>query len=104
MGFSKPANPAVTATLQGPSIAPLLANPMHPGFPSGHACASAASAAVLGYLFPMEGQSLADQATDAGISTFYAGIHTMFDVQQGFSLGSAAGSLVIDHARADGSQ
>ena len=91
-------------SMADPSITPLFANPSHPGFPSGHACASGASAAVLAYLFPAEGQTLADQATDAGLSTFYAGIHTMFDVQQGLALGSATGRLVIDYARADGSQ
>lgn len=90
-------------SMADPSITPLFANPTHPGFPSGHACASAASAAVLAYLFPQDASSLNDQATDAGMSTFYAGIHTMFDVQQGFSLGTAVGELVVGHASADGS-
>ncbi len=86
------------------SITTLFANPAHPGFPSGHACASAASAAVLGYLFPADAQADTDQATDAGMSTFYAGIHTPFDVQQGFQLGLAVGKLVVSHASRDGSQ
>jgi hypothetical protein len=76
----------------------------HPGYPSGHACASMASAAVLGYLFPADAQADTDQATDAGMSTFYAGIHTPFDVQQGFQLGLALGKLVVSHASQDGSQ
>jgi PAP2 superfamily len=86
-----------------PSITPLFANPAHPGFPSGHACASAASAGVLSYLFPADAVGLADQATDAGMSTFYAGIHTMFDVQQGFALGGSVANLIVDHASKDGS-
>jgi PAP2 superfamily len=73
------------------TITTLFANPGHPGFPYGHACASAASAAVLGYLFPADAQADSDQATDGGMSTFYAGIHTMFDVQQGFQLGTVIG-------------
>jgi hypothetical protein len=85
------------------SITTLFANPAHPGFPSGHACASAASAAVLGYLFPADAQADSDQATDAGMSTFYAGIHTTFDVQQGLQLGLAVAKLVINRATQDGS-
>jgi membrane-associated phospholipid phosphatase len=86
------------------SITPLFSNPAHPGFPSGHACASGASASVLGYLFGAEAQALNDQATDAGMSTFYAGIHTPFDVQQGLLLGTAVGKKVVAHAQGDGSQ
>src|SRR6266849_919353 len=86
------------------SITTLFANPSHPGFPSGHACASAASAAVLGYLFPADAQAASDQATDAGMSTFDAGIHTVFDVQQGLQLGNSVGRAVVGHARQDGAQ
>jgi hypothetical protein len=91
-------------SMADPSITTLFANPGHPGFPSGHACASAASAAVLGYLFPADAQADNDQATDAGMSTFDAGIHTMFDVQQGLQLGNSVGRAVVGHARQDGAQ
>jgi len=86
------------------TVTTLFANPGHPGFPSGHACASMASSTVLGYLFPSDAQADTAQATDAGMSTFYAGIHTQFDVQQGFQLGQAVGALVVNHASQDGSQ
>ncbi len=86
------------------TVTTLFANPGHPGFPSGHACASAASGTVLGYLFPADSIALSAQATDAGVSTFNAGIHTMFDVQQGFVLGQAVGNAVIARASKDGSQ
>lgn len=86
------------------TVTTLFANPAHPGLPSGHACASAASGAVLGYLFPADSIGLLDQATDAGVSTFDAGIHTMFQVQQGFLLGQAVGNAVIGRASKDGSQ
>lgn len=91
-------------SLADPTITPLFANPGHPGFPSGHACASAASAGVLSYLFPADSPSFAAQAIDAGMSTFYAGIHTMFDVQQGLGLGGSVANLIVDRARKDGSQ
>ena len=35
-----------------PTITTLFANPQHPGYPSGHACASGASAAIMSFLFP----------------------------------------------------
>jgi hypothetical protein len=86
------------------TIVPLFANPGHPGFPSGHACASGASSGVMGYLFPNDAQNFSSQALDAGMSTFDAGIHTMFDVNQGLMLGSAVGQQVVSRAKTDGAQ
>ena len=86
------------------AIVPVFANPGHPGFPSGHACASGASASVLGYLFPNDAQNFSNQALDAGMSTFDAGIHTMFDVSQGLVLGTSVGKQVVNRAMTDGAQ
>ncbi len=86
------------------TIVPLFANPGHPGFPSGHACASGASSAVLGYLFPNDAQNFSNQAMDAGMSTFDAAIHTMFDVSQGLMLGNTVGQQVVNRAKTDGAQ
>jgi membrane-associated phospholipid phosphatase len=83
------------------SIVTLFANPPHPGFPSGHACASGGASAVLGYLFPSDADSLAEMASDAGLSTFYAGIHTRQDVSAGLTLGQAVGEKVVRRAIAD---
>ena len=87
-----------------PTITPVFGNPQHPGFPSGHACASGASSMVMGYLFPSDATALAAMAADAGASTFYAAIHTMFDVQQGLTLGTQVGQGVVDWAQNDGAQ
>jgi membrane-associated phospholipid phosphatase len=84
------------------TIIPVFALPQHPGFPSGHACASGATAAVMSYLFPTDAQSFAAMSLDAGNSTFYAAIHTMFDVAQGFALGQQTGQQVVQHAQTDG--
>jgi membrane-associated phospholipid phosphatase len=84
------------------SIAPLFALPQHPSFPSGHACASGAAAAVLSYLFPADASSFSAMALDGGNSTFYAAIHTMFDVSQGLALGTQAGNQVVQRAQNDG--
>ena len=90
--------------LADPTIVPVFALPQHPGFPSGHACASGAASAVLSYLFPSDAQSFTAMAQDAGNSTFYALIHTMFDVAQGLALGGQVGQSVVKHAQNDGAQ
>lgn len=85
------------------TITPVFALPMHPGFPSGHACASGATSAVMSYLFPSDAGSFAAMSLDAGTSTFDAAIHTMFDVSQGFFLGAQTGNQVVLRAQTDGS-
>jgi membrane-associated phospholipid phosphatase len=85
------------------SITTLFANPQHPGYPSGHACASGASAAVMSYLFPADAQTFAAMSADAGTSTFDAGIHTQLDVTTGFGLGAQVGQAVVTRAQTDGS-
>ena len=85
-----------------PTISTLFANPQHPGYPSGHACASGAAAAILSFLFPADSQPFLQMANDAGTSTFDAGIHTPLDVSQGLALGSSVGQKVVARAQSDG--
>jgi membrane-associated phospholipid phosphatase len=87
-----------------PTIVPVFALPQHPSFPSGHACASGAASAVLSYLFPSDAPSFSAMAQDAGNSTFYALIHSMFDVAQGLVEGGQVGQSVVKHAQNDGAQ
>jgi membrane-associated phospholipid phosphatase len=84
------------------TITPLFALPQHPGYPSGHACASGASAAVLAYLFPSDGPALKTMANDAGLSTFDALIHTQLDVTAGLTVGAQVGQQVVARAQSDG--
>jgi membrane-associated phospholipid phosphatase len=84
------------------TITPVFANPQHPGFPSGHACASGALAAVMSVLFPDDAQFFATTANAAGTSTFDAGIHTQYDVSQGLTLGGQVGQAVAARASNDG--
>lgn len=86
------------------AIVPVFALPQHPGFPSGHGCASGAISTVMTYLFPNDAQLFAAMAQDAGNSTFYAAIHTMFDVAQGLAQGAQTGQKVVERARTDGAQ
>jgi membrane-associated phospholipid phosphatase len=87
-----------------PTIVPAFGLPQHPSFPSGHACASGAASTVMSYLFPADAASFAAMSLDAGNSTFYAAIHTMFDVAQGFALGAQVGSQLVQRAQTDGAQ
>jgi hypothetical protein len=43
-------------------------------------------------------------ATDAGTSTFDAGIHTQLDVSQGLTLGNSVGQKAAARAQADGAR
>jgi membrane-associated phospholipid phosphatase len=85
-----------------PTIVPVFGLPQHPGYPSGHACASGASAAVLSYLFPGDATALSGIAQDAGTSTFDALIHTQLDVSAGLTLGGQVGKQVVARAQTDG--
>lgn len=85
-----------------PTITTLFANPQHPGYPSGHACASGASAAVMSALFPADASPFDTFANAAGTSTFDAGIHTQLDVSQGLSLGAMVGQTIVARVAADG--
>jgi hypothetical protein len=85
-----------------PTITPVIAIPQHPGYQSGYACASGASAAVMSYLFPTDATALNGMATDAGFSTFDALIHTQLDVNIGLTLGGQVGQQVAARAQADG--
>src|SRR5579863_1405053 len=85
-----------------PTITPVFAIPQHPGYPSGHACASGASAAVMSQLFPDDTNLFATTANAAGTSTFDAEIHTQLDVSQGLMLGGQVGQKVAARASADG--
>jgi hypothetical protein len=90
-------------SMADPTITTSFANPGHPGYPSGHACASQAAATILSYLFPLDAVALQAMGTDAGMSTFDAEIHTLLDVQQGFALGRMVGNAVVDRSDSDGS-
>jgi membrane-associated phospholipid phosphatase len=78
-----------------PAITTLFPTPAHPSFPSGHACASGAAGAALGAVFPDWASYFTERAREAGLSTFYAGVHFPSDVDQGLALGQAVAQVVI---------
>jgi len=86
-----------------PSIVPPFPTPNHPGYPSGHACAGGSMGTALSYLFPAGPEDFNAFGATAGMSTFFAQIHTPLDVSTGLSLGSAVAQQVVSRANQDGS-
>jgi membrane-associated phospholipid phosphatase len=84
-------------------VAPAIPVPNSPSYPSEHAAAAAAAAAVLGYLFPNDAQTYANQAQECGESRLNAGVQFPSDVSAGMELGSKVAELVIARAKNDGS-
>src|SRR5262245_11956882 len=84
-------------------VAPTLPVPSSPSYPSEHAAAAGAAAAVLGYLFPNDAQTFVDQAEECGESRLNAGLQFPSDVSAGLELGRKVADLVIARAKTDGS-
>jgi membrane-associated phospholipid phosphatase len=85
------------------SIATRIPTPDSPSYPSEHAAAAGAAAAVLSYLFPGNAQAFSGMAQQAGNSFVYAGVQYPSDVSAGLALGQAVAAAVIERARHDGS-
>jgi membrane-associated phospholipid phosphatase len=84
-------------------VEPAIPVPNSPSYPSEHAAVASAAAAVLGYLFPNDAQTFADQAQECGESRLNAGVQFPSDVSAGMELGSKVAELVIARAKNDGS-
>jgi membrane-associated phospholipid phosphatase len=89
------------ATTSG--LKPIASAPPDPVYPSEHAAVAAASATVLGYLYPDETSSLQARASEDELSRLIAGVNFRSDVAAGDALGRSAAQVVIDHGRSDGS-
>jgi hypothetical protein len=87
-----------------PTITPLFPVPPHPSYPSGHACNTGAAAAILAYLFPSDGNVVLARAENAADSRIWAGIHYRIDRDGGLALARGVADLVIEWAKADGSE
>ena len=86
------------STMFDPAITSLFATPAHPSYPSGHACVGGAFALVLDTMFPVDSPTFDAKASEAGLSTFYAGIHLRSDVDAGLALGRTAATAVVAKA------
>jgi len=92
---------------------PLFATPAHPGYPSGHSCASGAATTVLANEFGgrtrfdmtndlMLGvtrsfRSFSDALEEVVNARVFAGIHFRTACEDGTTLGKAVAQHVLDH-------
>ncbi len=86
-----------------PSVPTRVAVPRSPSYPSEHAAAAGAAAAVLTYFLPAESATLQALAEEAGRSRLYAGVEYPSDYAAGLDLGRRVAEQVIARARTDGS-
>jgi hypothetical protein len=87
-----------------PGITTVVTNPPFPSYPSNAAALGAASAVVLGHLFPREAARYQGWAQEFGDSRLWAGIHFKSDIEAGFEMGRRVGALVIERAKGDGAE
>lgn len=80
-------------------FSPSIETPFFPGYPSGHATVSAASATVLGHMFPSHKKELLNMAEEAKNTRLYSGIHFNIDNENGFELGERIGTAQIEALR-----
>ncbi len=90
-------------SLVDPTLTTLVVNPHSPAYPAEHAVAAGAAAAVLGYLYPDDAQTFQAKAEEAAYSRVLAGVQYPSDVEAGLALGRQVALLVLERAKADGS-
>jgi membrane-associated phospholipid phosphatase len=86
-----------------PKLTTAIETPNSPSYPSEHAVAAGAAAAILGYAFPDDAARFDALAEEAGQSRLLAGVSYPSDVSAGLELGRAVAAKVIARAQADGS-
>ena len=79
-----------------PTVALVVAVPLSPSYPSEHAAAADAAAAVLAYLFPDQAANLAEMANRAATSRVIAGVAFPSDVLADWSWGRVLDKLSSD--------
>jgi len=84
-------------------VTPELPVPASPSYPSEHAAAAQAAAAVLAHFLPSEAQTFQSMAEQAGWSRVRAGLQYPSDYEAGRDLGRRVAEQVIAKAKADGS-
>lgn len=78
-----------------PAFKPLIGyTPPFPGYPSGHATASAAAASILSHIFPQDAAMFNQLAKECADSRFFAGIHFPTDNIVGLEMGAKLGDYV----------
>lgn len=86
-----------------PKLSTAVPAPESPSYPSEHAVAAGAASVVLSHLFPDKAKFLAEKAEECGNSRLLAGAQYRSDVEAGLRLGRQVAALVVERAKADGS-
>ena len=84
-----------------PSIKAQAPAPTGPAFPSDHAAAATAAAAVLGYIFPARASIFTAKAEEAIQSRLLAGVEYPSDVEAGRAIGKRIAALAIARGQSD---
>ena len=79
----------------GITLAPNVALPNHPSYPSAHSCITSALMTVAADAFPSERGRLEAIIAEAGLSRMYGGLHYRFDVEAGQDIGRATAALAL---------
>jgi membrane-associated phospholipid phosphatase len=85
-----------------PVVAPVVAVPRSPAYPSEHAAVGAAAAEVLGFFFPDRAEALRAAAEEAARSRVEAGVQYPSDAAAGLELGRRVAGYALERARGDG--
>ncbi len=85
--------------MRDPAIVQIIVCPKHPSYPSAHSVTSATAATILTFLFPEDKQKWRQLAIQAGNSRIWAGLHFMYDNEQGFIQGEKVGSTIIEQLK-----
>lgn len=81
--------------MRDPNIVEIINCPKHPSYPSAHSTTSSAAATLLSHFFPNEKEKWQKIAFEAGNSRIWAGIHYMYDNEQGLIQGEKVAREII---------
>src|SRR5215208_701139 len=90
-------------TQADPSLVAAVPIPHSPSYPSEHAAAAGAAAAVLSALFPRNAAAFMAMGEEAAQSRLAAGAQYPSDVAAGLEIGRRVAALALERARTDGS-
>jgi hypothetical protein len=83
--------------MRDPSIREMVFCPKHPSFPSAHSTCSGTLATLLSHYLPENSDEWRRLAIEAGQSRIWAGIHYVFDNEEGLIQGEKVGKSILNH-------
>lgn len=86
----------IRPNMKDPQLKILIPVPKHPSYPAGHSVAAASAATLLSHFFPEKTSYWRTLAIESGNSRVRAGLHYMYDNEQGFVLGERVANAAIE--------